>query len=146
MASICCPATARPRRADAAGNRRSTVRLDAYRRRIAELEARLREAEETLEAIRAGEVDAVVVSKAGGPQRVYTLQTADRPYRVLIEEIQEGAVTLNEEGTILYCNRALAAILRTPLERVIGAQLSDFVPSEGGSPWRDFWRAAAAAI
>jgi PAS domain-containing protein len=104
---------------------------DACRRRIVELEARLREAEETLEAIRAGEVDAVVVGEAGGPQRVYTLQTADRPYRVLIEEIQEGAVTLNEEGTILYCNRALAGILRTPLERVIGAQLSDFVPKEG---------------
>ena len=77
----------------------------------------------------------MVVGEAGGPQRVYTLQTADRPYRVLIEEIQEGAVTLNEEGTILYCNRALAGILRTPLERVIGAQLADFVPGEGaGNP------------
>jgi PAS domain S-box-containing protein len=104
---------------------------DEFRRRIVELEARLREAEETLEAIRAGEVDAVVVGQTGGPQRVYTLQTADRPYRVLIEEIQEGAVTLNEEGTILYCNRALAGILRTPMERVISTQLSDFVPSDG---------------
>src|SRR3954454_5248643 len=75
----------------------------------------------------------LVVGEEGGAQRVYTLQTADRPYRVLIEEIHEGAVTLNEEGTILYCNRALADLLRTPLERVIGAQLSDFVPYEGRS-------------
>ena len=104
--------------------------LDACRRRIAELEARLGEAEETLEAIRAGEVDAVVVGPEGGPQRVYTLQTADRPYRVLIEEIQEGAVTLTGEGVVLYCNRALAGLLRAPLERVIGARLADFVPPE----------------
>ncbi len=70
---------------------------------IAELEARLREAEETLDAIRNGDVDAVVV---GGPsgQQVYTLENADRPYRVLIEQMQEGAVTLSEDGTILYCN------------------------------------------
>ncbi|HEX8928544.1 MAG TPA: PAS domain-containing protein, partial [Actinomycetota bacterium] len=100
----------------------------ACHRRMAELETRLREAEETLEAIRAGEVDAVVVGDEAGPQRVYTLQTADRPYRVLIEEIQDGAVTLTEEGVILYCNRALAGLLRAPLERVIGARLSDFVP------------------
>jgi PAS domain S-box-containing protein len=105
--------------------------LGACRRRIAELEARLREAEETLGAIRAGEVDALVVGEEGGPQRVYTLQTADRPYRVLIEEIQEGAVTLNEEGIVLYCNRALAGILRTPLERLIGARLADFAPQKG---------------
>jgi PAS domain S-box-containing protein len=105
--------------------------LGACRRRIVELEARLREAEETLGAIRAGEVDALVVGEEGGPQRVYTLQTADRPYRVLIEEIQEGAVTLNEDGIILYCNRALAGILRTPLERLIGVRLADFASQEG---------------
>jgi PAS domain S-box-containing protein len=109
------------------GSTSSLLSLDACRRRIADLEARLREAEETLEAIRAGEVDALVVGAEGGPQRVYTLQTADRPYRVLIEEIQEGAVTLNEDGVVLYCNRALAGILRAPLERLIGARLSDFV-------------------
>ena len=113
-----------------AGAAASPLGLDACRRRIAELEARLHEAEETLEAIRAGEVDAVVVGEAGGPQRVYTLQTADRPYRVLIEEIQEGAVTLTDEGVVLYCNRALAGILRAPLERVIGARLADLVPPE----------------
>jgi PAS domain S-box-containing protein len=113
------------------GDISSPLNLGACRRRIAELEARLREAEETLEAIRAGEVDALVVGEEGGPQRVYTLQTADRPYRVLIEEIQEGAVTLNEEGVVLYCNRALAGILRAPLERVIGVRLSDFIQPKG---------------
>jgi PAS domain S-box-containing protein len=86
---------------------------------IAELEARLREAEETLDAIRNGDVDAVVV---GGPsgQQVYTLENADRPYRVLIEQMQEGAVTLSEDGTVLYCNQRFATIVGTPREKVIG--------------------------
>ncbi len=86
---------------------------------IAELEARLREAEETLDAIRNGDVDAVVV---GGPsgQQVYTLENADRPYRVLIEQMQEGAVTLSEDGTVLYCNQRFATIVGAPREKVIG--------------------------
>ena len=79
--------------------------LAACRRRIAELEEQLREAEETLDAIRSGEVDAVVIGEADGAQYVYTLQTADQPYRLLIEEIQEDALTLGAGGIILYCNR-----------------------------------------
>lgn len=97
-------------------------------RRIAELEARLHEAEETLDAIRSGQVDAVIVD-AQNRQQVYTLESADHPYRVLIEQMQEGAVTVSAEGTILYCNRRFAAMLSTPLERVIGGSLFRFVPA-----------------
>src|SRR3984885_12955943 len=91
-----------------------------------ELRARLREAEETIDAIRNGDVDAVVV---GGPsgQQVYTLENADRPYRVLIEEMQEGAVTLGKDGTILYCNQRFSAIVRTPHENVIGNSIVRFM-------------------
>ncbi len=104
--------------------------LDRYRQRIRELEAKLEESEETLDAIRRGDIDAVVV---GGEEerRVYTLENADRPYRVLIEQIQESAVTLSEDGTVLYCNRRLAELLRTPQERVIGQLLGRYVlPSD----------------
>ena len=88
----------------------------------AELEERLREAEETLDAIRNGEVDALVV---GGPagQQVYTLENADRPYRVLIEEMQEGAITLSDDGTILYCNQRFATLAGAPRERIIGESI-----------------------
>ena len=72
--------------------------------RIRELEARLEESEDTLEAIRRGDFDAVVVQVPGGARQVYTLESADRPYRVLIEQIQEGALTLSEDGKVLYCN------------------------------------------
>src|ERR1700727_1929317 len=84
---------------------------------LIELQDRLREAEETLDAIRNGEVDALVV---GGPsgQQVYTLENADRPYRVLIEQMQEGAVTLSEDGVMLYCNQRFATLAGGPREAV----------------------------
>jgi PAS domain S-box-containing protein len=90
------------------------------------LRKRLEEAEQTVEAIRNGEVDAVVVC---GPPRdaVYSLEGADRPYQLLIEAMQQGAATVNQEGTILYCNRFFAELLKTPLERVIGASLENFL-------------------
>src|SRR5512138_83388 len=87
-----------------------------------ELRLRLEEAEETLRAIGSGEVDAFVVSGPGGPQ-VFTLKGAEQPYRVLVETMNEGAATLAEDGTIIYCNNRLAAMLQMPLERLLGTQL-----------------------
>ena len=104
--------------------------IQGYEGRIRELTAKLEESEETLDAIRRGDVDAVVI---GGHEqrRVYTLENADRPYRVLIEQIQEGAVTLGADGTVLYCNRCLAGMLGAPQERVLGQLLQHYVlPSD----------------
>ncbi len=95
--------------------------------RIRELEGRLSEADETLNAIRHGEIDAVVVVDRIGEHRIYTLESADRPYRVLIEQMQEGAVTLGEDGSVLYCNRRFAEMLRIAQERVVGQCLQQFV-------------------
>jgi PAS domain S-box-containing protein len=91
-----------------------------------ELRTRLEEAEETLRAIRSGEVDALVVSGTQGDQ-VYTLQGADRSYRILMETMEEGAATLGKDGTILYCNRRLAAMLGSPLEKVIGSPMAKYL-------------------
>ena len=85
------------------------------------LRARLAEAEETLRAIRAGEVDALVVSTAKGNQ-VFTLAGAERMYRLLIETMNEGALTLAPDGSILYCNARFAALLKRPQERFLVAQ------------------------
>ena len=105
-------------------------RQEVLLQRIAELEARLHDSEETLGAIRRGEIDALVVGGRAEEQQVYTLDSADRPYRVLIEQIQEGAVTLVGDGTILYCNRRLALLLGTAQERVIGQSLRPHVIEE----------------
>jgi PAS domain S-box-containing protein len=97
-------------------------------RRIEQLEARLEEAEGTLQAIRHGEVDALVVSGPDGPQ-VYTLQSADHPYRLLVQEMQEGALTLTSTGLILYANLAFARMMRTSLESIVGTAVQRFVAS-----------------
>ena len=87
-------------------------------RRISEdkgLRVRVKEAEETLNAIRDGEIDALVVAGAQG-ERVLTLQGADYSYRMLIEEMGEGALTLTLEGVIFYANPRLAEMLKTTRE------------------------------
>jgi len=91
-----------------------------------ELRARVEELEETLRAIRTGEVDAVLVSSSHGDQ-VFTLQGAEHPYRLLVETIEEGAATLSDDGTVLYSNKSFAAFFAVPLERFIGAPLQSFV-------------------
>ena len=93
---------------------------------VRELRNRLNAAEETVRAITAGEVDALVVARASGEQ-VITLAGAELAYRVLFDQMNEGAVTLTRDGTIAYCNRRFAAIVRTPLARIIGAPLVRFV-------------------
>src|SRR6476660_2599878 len=90
---------------------------------------RIVELEETLRAIRMGEVDAVVV-KNGEADQVFTLQGAEHPYRLLVETIDEGAATLSDDGTVLYSNASFAAIFGVPLEKFIGAPLQDFVVGE----------------
>ena len=93
------------------------------------LRARLAEAEETLRAIRGGEVDALVVSQPGGDQ-VFTLKGVDHAFRVLVEEMNEGAATLNADGVIHYCNNSLASLLGLSLEKVMGSSLQRYVPPE----------------
>jgi PAS domain S-box-containing protein len=90
------------------------------------LRARLAEVEETLRAIRSGEVDAMVVPAKGGPQ-IFSLQSADHPYRLLIESMNEGALTLTPGKLILYANQRFARMVRSPLEQVMGGSFSLFI-------------------
>ena len=99
-------------------NRRNE-QLPELRRRLEQAQQELKDAQETLAAIRNGEIDALVVDTAHG-KRVYTLQGADEPYRLMIERMHQGAATLTEQGIILYANRQLAKLLDQPLEKVIG--------------------------
>jgi PAS domain S-box-containing protein len=85
----------------------------------------LSEAEEVLQAIREGRVDAVMVSVMQ-EDRVYTLKGADHIYRILTETMNEGAVILSEDGMILYCNGRFGEMVEKPIETVIGGYLSEF--------------------
>ena len=96
-------------------------------RKNAELSLRLADVEETLRAITSGEVDALVVNTKLG-ERIFTLEGADTIYRIAIENINQGAVTLSTEGTILYSNHYFAKIMQMELNKVIGTSIYDFVP------------------
>ncbi|MEO6567211.1 MAG: ATP-binding protein [Opitutaceae bacterium] len=100
---------------------------------LTRLQESLREAQETLEAIRSGEVDAVVVTGVNGSQ-VYSMAGADQPYRVYVEQMQEGAVTVSPEALILYCNQRFADMVRRPLEKVISTNLTDYI---NDSAWKE---------
>ncbi len=91
-----------------------------------ELRSRLIEMEEAIRAIRNGEVDAIMVSGDKGEQ-VYSVSSAETPYRTFIEKMSEGAVTLTREGTILFCNQRFAEIVQSPYERVIGTSIKHFI-------------------
>jgi len=103
---------------------RSPQKLLALSRR--ELVARVSEAEETLRAIRSGEVDAIVVNGQGG-KKVFTLQGADHTYRVFVERMNEGAAVLSRDHTVLHCNGRFARFLGAGLQRVIGSSMLDLV-------------------
>jgi PAS domain S-box-containing protein len=103
---------------------------------IEDLKHRLQEAEETLIAIRKGEVDALVITGPNGEQ-VFTLKGAEHPYRVLVEHMNEGAVTLSAEGAILYSNGRFAEILKAPLEDVIGCFFGEVVAEKDKGVFRN---------
>ena len=91
-----------------------------------ELVARLSEAEETLRAVRSGEVDAIVVNGQGG-EKVFTLQGADHTYRVFVERMNEGAAVLSSDHIVLHCNGRLARFLGARLQSIIGSSMRDLV-------------------
>ena len=96
---------------------------------LEELRHQLDEANETIEAIRTGQVDALVVRSDKGHQ-LYTLKTADLTYRIFIEKMTEGAVTLNVQGIIVYCNSQFARMVELPLSKVIGFSFEQFIALE----------------
>lgn len=91
-----------------------------------ELTLQLDEANDTIEAIRTGQVDALIVNN-GESHQLYTLKTADQTYRVFIQKMNEGAVTINREGLILYSNSRFANMVKMPLEKTIGLVFDCFI-------------------
>lgn len=100
---------------------------------LAELRARLEEAEQALEAIRGGAVDGLVVPSASG-DRVFTLEGAERPYRDLVEAMTDGAALVTEEGRVLYANPRFAELLHAPLDDLAGSLLPESLVLENGDP------------
>ena len=93
---------------------------------LAELRAQLREAQETIKAIRDGAVDSLVIGPAGQEQ-VYSLASADRTYRLLVEAMSEGAATVSPRGVILDANPRLALMTGHNATRLAGTAVLELI-------------------
>src|ERR1700741_2901817 len=97
---------------------------------IAELKKQLFEANSILEAIKEGEIDALVLNK-DGKHNIYALESADFTYRLLIEKFSEGALSITENGLILFCNRYFSKLVGTEADKIIGTYFMSFIDSVG---------------
>src|ERR1017187_7669511 len=114
---------------------------DELLEQLQELQRRLADTQETLRALQNGEADAIVVATGDG-HRVYSLKSTEQAYRLWIQSMAEGALTLNSDGLILFANRQFAAMAGTPLDRVTGSPILDFFAADEKAP---FSRALARA-
>ncbi|HMO57314.1 MAG TPA: histidine kinase dimerization/phosphoacceptor domain -containing protein [Roseiflexaceae bacterium] len=100
--------------------------IDRLRTELKDVRQRLVEVEEVVQALRSGAADALIVAGPHGDQ-VYTLRSADRPYRLLVETINEGALTLLHNGMIVYANQHFAAMVQLPPAQIPGGVLADLI-------------------
>ena len=96
------------------------------RAELAELRAELREARDTIEAIRGGTVNSLVIGPPGQEQ-VYSVASADRTYRLVVEAMSEGAATVSPRGVILDANPRLALMTGHSASRLTGTPVLDLI-------------------
>jgi len=83
------------------------------------------EGEDVRRAISHGEVDAFVVGRDNN-RRVLLLANAYQRYRQLVERMQQGAITVDERGNILYANQRFSEMLGVPLAQLYTAPLDAY--------------------
>lgn len=97
-----------------------------------DIKERLRNAEETLEAIRTGNVDAIVVKGPKGDQ-LYSLVSPEHPYQVFIENMEEAAIIASKEGKILYANSSFFEMIGSSSEKLMGSSFLDILEEKDRS-------------
>ncbi len=92
----------------------------------AAMQSELEHAIDLSRAIAGGEVDAFVVGGEGN-RRVLLLANAYQRYRQLVERMDQGAVTVNAHGGILYANQKFSQMVDLPLAQLYTAPLEAYV-------------------
>lgn len=100
--------------------------IESFQAEIALLKVQLEDANSIIDAIREGEVDALVLQKDGQPQ-IYSIESADYTYRVLIEKFGEGALSISEDGLILYCNEYFSKLIGVATSKITGSYLQSYM-------------------
>ncbi|MCL6258209.1 ATP-binding protein [Aquiflexum sp. TKW24L] len=112
--------------------------------KIEELQSRLDEYEQLIEAIKGGEVDAFAL-KTNNQSEIFTLRTVDYAYRLLVENFGEGALNLTEEGLIVYTNNFFPQLLNLSYEDVIGNSFYQYIHPESIETFNELFKTALTA-
>jgi PAS domain S-box-containing protein len=111
---------------------------EALLARIGALEAQLAEAQQLIDAIKEGEVDAFAINR-NNTSEIYTLQSGDYAYRMLIEKFGEGAVNLTEDGLVVYCNAYFSELTHRAYDKVIGSYITDMVAEDSRGAFHELF-------
>ena len=111
--------------------------LARLRRAKLELESRLAEAEDTLDAIRSGDVDALIVG-----EDIYTLDSANAASNALrkdvLTQMQDAVLAFDVDDHVIYMNPAA--------ERQYGCVASEMLGRPRGDLYRERWSDAGRAL
>jgi two-component system CheB/CheR fusion protein len=110
---------------------------------IDRLRSELEEARQTIQAIRQGRVDALVVTEDNEP-RIFTLEGSDTAYRVMVEVMNEGAVTIDEDGLIMFSNALFSRMVGLPPGAVVGRHIEDFTNERDAAALAAFLKLASS--
>jgi PAS domain S-box-containing protein len=113
--------------------------IDILKKENHELRGQLLAATGSLNAIKNGSIDALVVAHKES-LKIFTEQTADKTYRILVEKMHEGAITLDKKGIILYCNSYFANMVSLPLQKVIGARFNNFIENSSKNTYTTLFK------
>ena len=106
---------------------------------IKDLQNRLEESEQLINAIKAGEVDAFAIN-GKNTSEIYTLQSGDYVYRILIEEFSEGAINVSEDGIIVYTNRYFFELVNLPSHKLLGVPFFNFVHKDSRKKFNELFK------
>jgi diguanylate cyclase (GGDEF)-like protein/PAS domain S-box-containing protein len=99
-----------------------TLRSEALPERIEECIA-------AASAARQGQVDAVLLPVAGATAPLFA-PGSDRAYRIIIETLQEGIITVDSTGAILFTNNRVGDILGCDPDRLLGLNIGELIDAD----------------
>ncbi len=102
------------------------------------LKSRVEELEHLVKSIQSGEIDAIIIKNEKGETSIRTIEDEDQPYRMLVENMSEGACTLSEKGIVLHCNKHFAGLLKMNTKNLIGTLLFEYIPTEQHERFKKF--------
>ncbi len=68
------------------------------------------------------------LSASGGGARIRMLQGPEPLYRMIVENMTQGAVTLTRDGVVRYCNPCFSRMLARNTDQVVGRAFHEFLP------------------